>query len=207
MGQKLGGGGCALCSGGSWVPIEQKVAWAEAYLRTKCHLSPSSRLATTDIGRKLGGVPLWGGWAGSPSNTMWPGPSSTCMKIFILIRQTVWPQYTNVTDRQTERQTDRTVQDRTDRQRSDSIEQTVLQTVTQKWHTVKSLQQNLQSSSSFVVVVHQSVSRQVTSNAYPLSASPKFQTVCYQSDRTFCYQRSGIKQHGCSKKYLEIFSY
>jgi len=42
IGQKLGGGGCALCSGGSWVPIEQKVAWAEAYLRTKCHLSPSS---------------------------------------------------------------------------------------------------------------------------------------------------------------------
>ena len=58
MGQKLGGGGCALCSGGSWVSIEHKVAWAEAYLHTKCqcHLSPSSRLATTDIGRKLGGL-------------------------------------------------------------------------------------------------------------------------------------------------------
>jgi len=41
MGQKLGGGGCALCSGGSWVPIEHKVAWAEAYLHTKWHLSPS----------------------------------------------------------------------------------------------------------------------------------------------------------------------
>jgi len=39
---------------GSWVPIEHKVAWAETYLHTKCHLSPSSRLATTDIGRKLG---------------------------------------------------------------------------------------------------------------------------------------------------------
>jgi len=55
MGQKVAGGGCVLCSGGSWVPIEHKVAWAEAYLHTKCHLSPSSRLATTDIGRKLGG--------------------------------------------------------------------------------------------------------------------------------------------------------
>ena len=34
------------------------------------------RLATTDIGQKLGAaVPfLWGGGAGSPSNTMWPGP-------------------------------------------------------------------------------------------------------------------------------------
>jgi len=42
-----------------------------------------------------------------------------------LIRPTVWPQYTNVTDRQ----------DRTDRQtgqRSDSIGRTVLQTVAQK---------------------------------------------------------------------------
>jgi len=59
MGQKLGGGGCALCSGGSCVPIEHKVAWAEAYLHTKCHLTPSSRLATTDIGQKLGDcVPL-----------------------------------------------------------------------------------------------------------------------------------------------------
>jgi len=49
----MGGGGCALCSRGSWVPIEHKVTWAEAYLHTKCHLSPSSRLATRDIGRKL----------------------------------------------------------------------------------------------------------------------------------------------------------
>jgi len=55
MGQKLGGsGGRALCSGGSWLPIEHKVAWDEAYLHTKCHLSPFSRLATTDISRKLG---------------------------------------------------------------------------------------------------------------------------------------------------------
>jgi len=37
------------------------------------------------------------------------------MPSFILIRQTVWPQYTNVTDRT----------DRTDRQRSDSIGRTV----------------------------------------------------------------------------------
>ena len=36
----------------------------------------------------------------SPSNTMWPGPSPICMPSFILIRPTVWPQYTNVTDRQ-----------------------------------------------------------------------------------------------------------
>jgi len=50
MGQKMGGGGCALCSG----VTEHKVGWDEAYLHTKCHLSSFSRLATRDIGRKLG---------------------------------------------------------------------------------------------------------------------------------------------------------
>jgi len=58
MGQKLGGGDSSLIYGGSWVHIEHKVACAEVYLHTKWHLSPSSRLATTDIGRKLGVVPL-----------------------------------------------------------------------------------------------------------------------------------------------------
>ena len=41
----------------------------------------------------------WGGGPEFPSNTMWPGPSPTCMPSFVLIRPTVWPQYTNVTDR------------------------------------------------------------------------------------------------------------
>jgi len=57
MGRKLGGELC-LFSVGSWVPIEHKVDWAEAYHHTKWHLSPSSRLDTTDIGRKLGAVHL-----------------------------------------------------------------------------------------------------------------------------------------------------
>ena len=65
------------------------VAWAEAYLRTKWHLEPSRRLATTDMGRKLGvGLPPPWGEAGSPSTTSG-----------ILIHPTVWPQYTSVTDR------------------------------------------------------------------------------------------------------------
>jgi len=56
---KIGCGWVCPFFWGSWVPIEHRVAWAEAYLRSKWHLSPSSRLATTDIGRKLGGcVPL-----------------------------------------------------------------------------------------------------------------------------------------------------
>ena len=51
------------------------------------------------MGRKLGAVPLLGG-AGSQSNTMWPGPRPTCVPCFIFIHPTVWPQYTNVADRQ-----------------------------------------------------------------------------------------------------------
>jgi len=77
-------------------------------------------LAATDMGRKLGGCAPLGRGAGSSHNTMWPGPRPTCMPSFILIRPTVWPQCTNVTDR-----------DRTG-QRSDSIGQTVLQTFAQK---------------------------------------------------------------------------
>jgi len=46
--------------------------------------------------------------------------ASACMPSFTLIYPTVWPQYTNVTDRQT------------DRQRSDSTRRTVLQTVAQQ---------------------------------------------------------------------------
>jgi len=57
MGRKLGAGPLL---GGSWIPISHNVAWAEAYLRTKQHLYPSSRLATIDMGRTLGGaVPFW----------------------------------------------------------------------------------------------------------------------------------------------------
>jgi len=64
------------------------------------------RLAAIDMGLKLeGAVPLYGRGPGSPSNAMWPGPRPTCTPSFILIRPTLWPQYTNVIDRQ----------DRTDR--------------------------------------------------------------------------------------------
>jgi len=46
----------------------------------------------------------------------------TCTPSFILIRPSVWPQYTNVTDSQ----------DRQTGQRTDSIGRTALQTVAQK---------------------------------------------------------------------------
>jgi len=52
--------------------MQQNVTWVEAYLPTKWHLDPSSRLATRDMDRKLGDVSLfWAGVAGSPSNAMW----------------------------------------------------------------------------------------------------------------------------------------
>jgi len=58
------------------------------------------RLATVDMGQKVGAaVPLLEE-AGSPSNTMSPEPRPTTTPSGILIHQTVWPQYTNVTDRQ-----------------------------------------------------------------------------------------------------------
>ena len=58
-------------------------------------------------------VPLGGEGegAGSPSNTVCPGPRPTRTPIFILIHSTAWPQCTNVTDRQ----------DRQTRQQTDSI--------------------------------------------------------------------------------------
>ena len=68
---------------------------------------------------KIGGsAPLWGWGAGS-------------LPSFILIRPAVWPQYTNVTDSQGRQ---------TDRQRSDSIGRTVLQTVAQKTNGTKERQ-------------------------------------------------------------------
>jgi len=73
-------------------------------------------------GRKIGGHDrfLCGG-AGSPCNTMWPEPRPTSMPSFVLIQPTVWPQYTNITDRM----------NRAGRCTS-SIGRTVLQAVTQK---------------------------------------------------------------------------
>ena len=68
---------------------------------TQCRLSwglPPYQVASWSIqpfgynryGPKIeGSIPFWGRGAGSPSNTMWPGP--TCTPSFILIRPAVWP--------------------------------------------------------------------------------------------------------------------
>jgi len=63
-------------------------------------------LATIDMGRKVGAaMSLSVGAVGSPPNTMSPGPRPTSIPSGILIHATVWPQYTNVTDRDTDRTT------------------------------------------------------------------------------------------------------
>ena len=51
------------------VPPSNNVDWAEAYVRIKWHLDPSSLLATIDMGRNVGLCPFLGG-AGSPSNNV-----------------------------------------------------------------------------------------------------------------------------------------
>jgi len=76
--------------------MQHNVAWVEAYFRTAWHLHPSSCLATTDTGRKLGGsaaLPLGGG-VGSTSNTMLPGLRPAFIPSGILIHPAVWPQET-----------------------------------------------------------------------------------------------------------------
>ena len=70
------------------------------------------------------------GGAGSPSNTMRPGSRPICLSSFISIHPMVWQQHTNVTSITDIDRTDR--QDNGRGQRSDSMGQTVLQTVTPK---------------------------------------------------------------------------
>ena len=82
---------------GSWVPIEHKVAWVEAYTSiptTKWHLDASSRLYTIEMGRKLGrgAPPPFGVGSGVPSNTKSPGPRPSSIPSGVLIHAAVWPK-------------------------------------------------------------------------------------------------------------------
>jgi len=116
MGRKWGA--VSLFEGGAGSP-SNNVAWAEAYLRTKWHLDISSRFATTDDVPKIGALPLvWGNWV-----PIWHSVAGAEVEAYVLVKlhfiylfiltyPTVWPQYTNVTDKQTGQteQTDRTGQ-------------------------------------------------------------------------------------------------
>ena len=94
---------------------------------TKWRLDLSSRLATIDMSRKVGVLcPFGGGGTAGPScNTMPHGPRPTSVPSGISIHPADWPQYTKVTNRQ-------------ERQRSDSIRRTILETVavSQKLHYI-----------------------------------------------------------------------
>jgi len=93
MGRKLG---TSPFSGVAASPCNN-VAWTAAYLRTKWHLDPSSRLARTNMGRNSGegAVPPFGGeGGGSPSCTMWPGLRPASIPSGILIHGSVWSQQT-----------------------------------------------------------------------------------------------------------------
>ena len=90
MGRKVGA--AVPLSVGSWVSI---FIWAEAYLRTKWHLDPSSRLATMIRAEKW-----WGCSAhffrgtGSRSNTILPGLRPTSVPSATFIHPVVWSQQT-----------------------------------------------------------------------------------------------------------------
>ena len=105
-------------------PIDQSLPYLYAKFNNKSSAvaEMDDRFTTIHMGRKVGAaVPLSVTVAGSPSNTMSPGPRPTSTPSGILIHPTVLPQYTNVTDRQTG-QTDN----------GHRIGRTVLQTVAQK---------------------------------------------------------------------------
>ena len=85
----------------------------KAHLHVKCRVDPSSRLATMGMGRKLerGLPPFWGGVSWVPMRAKFHLDPSNRLA-------TIHQRY---------------IQDKTDRQRSDSIGRTVVQTVTQKF--------------------------------------------------------------------------
>jgi len=60
MGRKVGEAAVPLL-GGTWAPSNTMWPGNVANLRTKWHLDPSSRLATIDTGRKIGGLCPFGG--------------------------------------------------------------------------------------------------------------------------------------------------
>ena len=109
-GPKTGVGYCAPFSGGELGPhiIQCRLGWG----------LPLYQVASWSIqlfGHNRHGLKIWGrercapfGGELGPHLTMWPGPRPNSVPSGILIHLTVWPQYTNVTDR-TDRQTGHTM--------------------------------------------------------------------------------------------------
>jgi len=92
-GPKIGEGSTPFLGRGLRPHLTQS-PWDEAYLHTKWHLDASSRLATIEMGQKIGEElrPLFGEGAGSPSNTKSTGLRTTSMPSATLIHPAVWPQ-------------------------------------------------------------------------------------------------------------------
>jgi len=97
MGRKEGELPCSFRRG-SWVPVKHSVAWAEVHFRTKWRLHPSIRLATIDMGQKLGGaVPFFlAGGAGSPieHKVAWAEAYLHIPSGILVHPGSVWPQRT-----------------------------------------------------------------------------------------------------------------
>jgi len=71
-GPKIGEGLCPFW-GRELATHKNNVVRAHAYLHTKWHLNPTSRLAPTDMGQKLGTVPILGkgSWVTIKHNVPW----------------------------------------------------------------------------------------------------------------------------------------
>ena len=78
----------SVCAGNSKV-----LGLVTSYKKCSAVAETGDRLATIDMGRKLGAVPPFSrGVAGSPCNTMWSGPRPTFVPSGVLIHLAVWPQ-------------------------------------------------------------------------------------------------------------------
>jgi len=84
MGRKVGSGGGLCPFVGELVPHLTQCRLGRGLHPYQVASSSSSSLVVTDMGKKLVAVPLWGGGAGSQSNTMWPGPRHTSKTSYIL---------------------------------------------------------------------------------------------------------------------------
>jgi len=80
---------CTFRGAGKLGPHLTQSSWAEVYLRTKWHFDPSSHLARTNMGRKLGAVPLWGLDTHLTQYRLGRG-----LPPYLVIDPTVWPQHT-----------------------------------------------------------------------------------------------------------------
>jgi len=75
-------------------PHLTQVSWAKGYLNTKWHLDASSRLATIEMGRKLGRAllaPFVEGLGPHVTESRLPGLRPTPVPSTMLIHPAVWP--------------------------------------------------------------------------------------------------------------------